>query len=118
MPPQTSEVAMANDHGDGNSGMALTNYTKSTPPGWRAGLSDYPLKRYLELLEIWANITDLDAAKIGASVAGRLGGRVQTFSAFIPAYPAPTMQRLYRDRTHFLRTNKGGKLLRGSKYCK
>ena len=66
-----------NSNGD-NSGTPLQQYTMATPPGWRAGHSDYPLKRYIELLEIWTTITDVEQPKIGAVVAGRLVGRVQS----------------------------------------
>ena len=70
---------MANNMGE-NSGMALHSYSKTQPPGWRAGLADYPLKRYLELLELWMATTDLEEKNIGPAVAGRLGGRVQTLA--------------------------------------
>ena len=68
------------NHNGGNSGMPLQEYSKAVPPGWRAGSAEYPLKRYLELLELWVSQTDLEATKLGAAVAGRLGGRVQTLA--------------------------------------
>ena len=60
--------------------MALDASSKSTPAGWRAGDSNYPLKRFLELLEVWKHLTDLEAEKVAIAVASRLVGRVQTLA--------------------------------------
>ena len=72
-------MASHNNLGD-NSGMPLQQYTKAVPPGWRAGLPEYPLKRFLELLEVWTTITDVEQQKLGAAIVGRLVGRVQSLA--------------------------------------
>ena len=50
------------------------------PPGWRPGDSNYPLKKYLEKLELWNHITDVEPEKIAPLAAGRLQGRVHTLA--------------------------------------
>ena len=48
--------------------LKLEHYTKTTPPGWRPGDPQYPVKRYLELLELWHALTDIEPAKVGVAV--------------------------------------------------
>ena len=60
--------------------LKLDHYTKTTPPGWRPGDPQYPVKRYLELLELWHALTDTDADKVGVAVVCRLQGRVHTLA--------------------------------------
>ena len=71
---------MPGSHGDGQSGLPLDQYTKACPPGWRLGLHDYPLKRYLDLLRLWYRLTDFDKEQVGPAVAGRLVGRPFTLA--------------------------------------
>ena len=60
--------------------LKLEHYTKTTPPGWRPGDPQYPVKRYLELVELWHALTDLVPEKVGVAVVGRLQGRVHTLA--------------------------------------
>ena len=59
---------------------SLTEYTKSVPPGWRPGDHNYPLKKYLENLEMWHHITDVEPEKVAVLAAGRLQGRTGTLA--------------------------------------
>ena len=64
----------------GSSGLPLDQYTKTCPPGWRLGLYQYPLKRYLDLLKLWYRLTDYEPSQQGPAVAGRLQGRPFTLA--------------------------------------
>ena len=62
-------------HGDdGRGGMPLESFTRSTPPGWRPGVTSYPLRRYKQLLALWWRQTDLEERFLGPAMAGRLRG--------------------------------------------
>ena len=57
-------------------GLALEDFTKSTPPGWAPHMSNYPLKLYKEKLHLWVNMTDVDKAKQGPTGSkGKSKGR-------------------------------------------
>ena len=49
-------------------------FTRGTPPGWRPGMSNYPLRRYKQLLGLWWRQTELQEAQVGPVMAGRLRG--------------------------------------------
>ena len=55
-------------------GLALDEYTKSTPPGWRPHMHDYPLKLFLEKFDLWKRQTSVPEEEIGVTMAGRLKG--------------------------------------------
>ena len=60
---------------DQTGGLPLDAFNKSTPSGWRPGLSHYPFRRYKERLQLWRLQTELSDAQQGPAVAGRLQGR-------------------------------------------
>ena len=62
---------MTESHG----GLPLDQFTKTTPPGWRPGITHYPFRRYIERMKLWCRTTDMDASQQGPAVAGRLSGR-------------------------------------------
>ena len=55
---------------NGSSRMGLKDYNKDVPPGWKPG--SYPLKEYLDHLEVWGNMTSMEASKIGPAIISRL----------------------------------------------
>ena len=64
---------------DGHS-IALDNFNQTVPPGWKPGILGYPVERYLELLDLWHQLTALDANKVAIAAMGRLQGRVHTLA--------------------------------------
>ena len=61
-------------HPDGR-GVALDEYTKTTPPGWSPNMSNYPLRLYFEKLRLSIRLTDVqDRSKLGPMIVGRLRG--------------------------------------------
>ena len=68
----------------------MEDYSKSTPPGWQPYMNNYPLKLYKEKLELWKTITDVDEAKQGPALVGRLKGA---------AYGLAMSTRFYRQST-------------------
>ena len=52
--------------------MPLDEYTKTCPPGWSPHQGNYPLRLYMERMNLWLIITDLDHRKVGPTVVGRL----------------------------------------------
>ena len=52
--------------------LALRQYTKDVPPGWRPRA--YPIKDYRDALAVWARLTKLDQEQIGAAIMSRLEG--------------------------------------------
>ena len=58
-----------------NAGLALENYTKSTPPGWRPGIAGYPFRLYVQRMRLWYRITELSSSACGPAAIGRLSGR-------------------------------------------
>ena len=66
---------MSGGLGDGPGGLPLDQYTKTCPPGWRLGVRNYPIKRYIDLLKLWYHLTDFTSAQCGPAAAGRLIGR-------------------------------------------
>ena len=71
---------MAHDGGGPAGQMKLDQYSEKIPLGWQPGLSWYPAKRYLDLLELWHRLTDLAPEKVGIAAAGRLQGRMNTLA--------------------------------------
>ena len=55
-------------------GLAMYEYTKATPPGWKEYIHGYPLKLYLEELWLWIRTTDVPPDNIGPIAVGRLKG--------------------------------------------
>ena len=53
-------------------GLVLDEYTKACPPGWKPHVASYPLRVYLEKVQLWLNMTDIAAHQLGASLVGRL----------------------------------------------
>ena len=60
------------------SSLPLSQYTTNVPPGWKAGLPNYPLSRYNQLIQIWYRLTDFSDDQVGPAVAGRLQGRADS----------------------------------------
>ena len=58
-----------------NVGLAVENYTKSTPPGWRPGIAGYPFRLYVQRMRLWYRITELSSSACGPAAIGRLSGR-------------------------------------------
>ena len=66
-------------------GLPMDVFTKSVPPGWRAGLTKYPLRRYTQLLKLWWRQTDISESSCGPAMAGRLRGAAFQLAAFLKA---------------------------------
>eukprot|EP00439_Symbiodinium_sp_Y106_P015700 s8027_g2.t1 len=66
---------MANPNSQG--GVPLDEWRKDTPPGWRPGIENYPLKTYFAKLKLWYRCSEAPDEIIGPQVAGRLQGRAQ-----------------------------------------
>ena len=58
-------------------GVPLEKFRKDIPPGWRPGLSGYPLKVYFQKLKLWYRVAECPDECVGPLVAGRLGGAAQ-----------------------------------------
>ena len=73
-----SRVARSRQHvfmmGSDIRGLALEDYTKNTPPGWQAHMSNYPLKTYKEKLSLWMRTTDVQGEALGPTILGRIKG--------------------------------------------
>ena len=74
-------------------GLALDEYTKSTPPGWRPHMHSYPLKLFLEKFDLWKRQTSVPENEIGVTLAGRLKDaayrlamkiKIQTYKTGVP----------------------------------
>ena len=63
-----------------SSSLPLSQYIKNVPPGWKAGLPNYPLSRYNQLIQIWYRLTDFSDDQVGPAVAGRLQGRANSLA--------------------------------------
>ena len=55
----------------------MDEWRKDTPPGWRPGIENYPLKTYFPKLKLWYRCSEAPDEIIGPQVAGRLQGRAQ-----------------------------------------
>ena len=58
-------------------GVPLDEWRKDTPPGWKPGIENYPLKVYFAKLKLWYRCSEVPDEVIGPLVAGRLQGRAQ-----------------------------------------
>ena len=63
-----------------SSSLPLTQYTNNVPTGWKAGLPNYPLSRYNQLIQIWYRLTDFTDEQVRPAVAGRLQGRANSLA--------------------------------------
>ena len=70
---------------DSSEKLPLDAFTRSTPPGWRAGVKKYPYKRYLQLMRLWWRQTDVEEPKAGIVIAGRLRGAAFQFALGLSA---------------------------------
>ena len=73
-------MATNNDNTFGSEKLALDNFTRATPPGWRPGIRRYPYKRLLQLMKLWWRQTDVDEARADITIAGRLRGAAFQFA--------------------------------------
>jgi len=55
-------------------GIPLEEYTKQCPPGWAPHTPGYPFKTYLDKVHLWQMMTDVELAKQGPTLIGRLKG--------------------------------------------
>ena len=55
-------------------GVQLEDFTQRVPPGWRPGIQKYSFKRYLQRLNLWWRITDVQLPGAGPLMASRLQG--------------------------------------------
>ena len=55
-------------------GLPLDSFTKAVPPGWRPGVAQYPMRRYVQLIRLWWRQTDVTENAAGPAMAGRLRG--------------------------------------------
>ena len=55
-----------------SSPLALRQYTKDVPPGWRPRA--YPIKEYKTALDVWARLSRLEPEQLGPAIMSRLEG--------------------------------------------
>ena len=55
--------------------LPLQEFRRDTPPGWAPGDPGYPLRLYLEKLQLWYKTTTAEDEVVGPLIAGRLHGR-------------------------------------------
>ena len=53
-------------------GLPLDEYTAATPPGWKPGMDHYPLRMYVDKLQLWWKQADVDVPHAAVLIAGRL----------------------------------------------
>ena len=58
-------------------GVPLEEYRKDIPPGWEPNLVNYPLKLYMERVQLWYRVYEGADESVGPLLAGRLRGRAQ-----------------------------------------
>ena len=56
----------------GPSGIPLDEYTSTIPPGWKPGMEHYPLRMYIDKMQMWWKQTDFEYAQASVLIAGRL----------------------------------------------
>ena len=66
---------MANPPQSGGGQLPLQEFRRDVPPGWTPGDPAYPLRLYMEKLQLWYKTTNLEDEIVGPMVAGRLHGR-------------------------------------------
>ena len=64
----------------GGSGLALNTFTRTVPPGWKAGDARFPLRLYQQLMKLWWRQTTIDERSAGPIMAGRLRGVALQFA--------------------------------------
>lgn len=69
------EVEAMSNPAAGGGNLPLQEFRREIPPGWAPGDSSYPLKLYMEKLQLWYKTTTLEDEVVGPMVAGRLHGR-------------------------------------------
>ena len=55
--------------------LPLQEFRRDVPPGWAPGDHSYPLRLYLEKLQLWYKTTSVEDEVVGPLIAGRLHGR-------------------------------------------
>ena len=50
----------------------MDEYTAATPPGWKPGMDHYPLRMYVDKLQLWWKQADVDVPHAAVLIAGRL----------------------------------------------
>ena len=55
--------------------LPLQEFRRDTPPGVAPGDPSYPLRLYLEKLQLWYKTTTAEDEVVGPLIAGRLHGR-------------------------------------------
>ena len=55
--------------------MALEEFTKFIPPGWRPGLRTYTFTDYMQKLRLWWSFCEVNETSVGPLVAARLKGQ-------------------------------------------
>ena len=58
----------------GPSGLPLDEYTASMPLGWKTDIDGYPLRLYIDKLQLWWKQADMEASQAAVLIAGRLKG--------------------------------------------
>ena len=58
----------------GPTGLPLDEYTSQTPPGWKPGMDHYPLKLYIDKLNLWWKQAEMEIPQAAVLIAGRLKG--------------------------------------------
>ena len=61
-----------------SSPLALRQYTKDVPPGWRPRA--YPIKEYKNALDVWSRLSRLDPDQLGPAIMSRLEGGALKFA--------------------------------------
>ena len=56
----------------GPTGIPLDEYTATVPPGWKPGQEKYPLRLYLDKLQLWWKTADMTVPQAAVFIAGRL----------------------------------------------
>ena len=61
-----------------SSPLALRQYTKDVPPGWRPRA--YPIKEYKNALDVWSRLSRLEPDQLGPAIMSRLEGGALKFA--------------------------------------
>ena len=69
------------DHHDPENEVSLYDFTNTCPPGWDPAVAHrYPLRRYLQLLQLWNLQTDMGHIQLGPNICGRLLGAAYQYA--------------------------------------